>query len=119
MIGDALDFARNVSRRQNKIDKAGANRAPRHRVELRALFILRERQTAGRFNRAQTSRAVAAGSGEHDADRTRPVFFSERLKKMIDRDVESLCSVDHSEHAVLRNYTLVWWLDVNGVRFRR
>src|SRR5207249_6644643 len=118
MIGDALDFARNVARRQNKIDKAGTDGAPRHRVEHRALLILGERQTASRFDRAQTSRAVAAGSGEHDPDRTRSVFFSERLNKMIDRDVESLCSVDQSEHAVLRNYTLVRWLDVNGVRFR-
>src|SRR6266542_3124103 len=109
MIGDALDFARNFARRQNKIDKAGANRTPRHRVELRALLILGERQTTSRLDRAQTGRAVAAGSGEHDPDRTRPVFFSERLKKMIDRDVESLCSVDQSEHAVLRNYTLVRW----------
>src|SRR6266481_5977629 len=42
MIGNALDLARDFARRKNKIDKTGANRAARHRVELRALFSLRE-----------------------------------------------------------------------------
>src|SRR5436190_19539302 len=96
-----------------------ANCAARHRIELCALQSLRERQTTSRFDRAQVGGAVAAGSGEHDADTTRSTFFSERLKKMIDGDVESLCSVDQRERAVLRNHTLVRWLDVNGVRFRR
>src|SRR5207248_5920165 len=51
MIGDALDLARNVSWRENKIDKPSANRAPWHGIELRGLFILGEGQAAGRFAR--------------------------------------------------------------------
>ena len=52
----------------------------------RALFTLREGQTASCFDRAQTSRAITAGSGKHDADSARSAFFSERLKKMVDAD---------------------------------
>src|SRR5256885_2578405 len=44
--------------------------------------------TAGRFDRAQTGRAVTAGSGKHDADSARSTFFGERFKKVVDRNVE-------------------------------
>ena len=94
MIGNAPELARDFVWRQNQIDKTGANCAARHRVELRALFSLREGQTAGRFDRTQPGRSVAAGPGKHDADRARSAFFSERFKKMIDRDVESLRAAD-------------------------
>src|SRR5437764_2192370 len=94
MIGDALDFARNFARRQNEIDKACADRAPRHRVELRALLILGERQTAGRFDRAQPRSAIAAGSGEDDADGARSTFFGERFKKVVDSNVEPLLTLN-------------------------
>src|SRR5207244_5910071 len=97
MIGDTLDFARNFARRQNKIDRACADRVARHRVELRALFILGERQATSRFDRAQTSRAVAAGSGKHDADSARSTFFGERFKKVVDCNVEPLLTSDQCE----------------------
>ena len=84
MIGNPPDFPRDGVRRQNDVHKAGANCAARHGIELCALFTLREGQTASCFDRAQTSRAITAGSGKHDADTPRSAFFSERFKKMVD-----------------------------------
>src|SRR5512132_711808 len=56
MICDASDLLCDLARRKGRIDKAGANRAARHRVKFRASFALRERQSAVRFNRPQTVR---------------------------------------------------------------
>ena len=61
MIGDALDFSRNLGRWQDQIDKARANCALRHGVEFRA-GVLRERDTIRRLDRAQTRSAIAAGA---------------------------------------------------------
>src|SRR5438093_2256365 len=97
MVGNALDFARDCVWRQNEIDKSRANCAARHRVELCALFGLREGQTACRLDGTQTGGAVTAGPGKHDADSVRSAFFSERLKKVVDRDVESLCALDQCQ----------------------
>ena len=42
------------------IDKAGANRAARHRAEFRARFTLREGQAAGGLDRTQSVRAIGS-----------------------------------------------------------
>src|SRR5213080_2708571 len=119
MIGDALDLARNVPWRQNKIDKSGANRASRHGVELRARFALGEGQASGGFDRTQPGGAVAAGPGENDADSTRSTFFGERFKKMIDRNVKPLLTLNQCESAILGNDAFARRLDVNRIRFWR
>ena len=62
MVGNASNFASDCVGRQNQIDKAGAYCAARHRVELCALFSLREGQTACRLDCTQTSGAVAASA---------------------------------------------------------
>src|SRR5438874_10124952 len=84
MIGDTPNCPRNLARRKHRIDKAGANRAARHSIELRALFILSEGQTASRLDRTQPSCAIAACPRKDHAERTRATFFRERFKKMID-----------------------------------
>jgi hypothetical protein len=62
MIGDAPDLLRNFARRKRRINKAGANCATRHRAKFRALFTLRESQSAGRLDRAQARRAIGAAA---------------------------------------------------------
>src|SRR5437764_6518430 len=119
MVGNTPDFACDSVRWQNKIDKTGANCAARHSVELRALFTLREGQTAGCFDRTQTGRAVTAGSGKHDADTMRAAFFSERLEKVVNRDIEFLAAADQCELAIFRDHALAGWLHVNRVWFWR
>src|SRR5437762_949801 len=118
MIGDASDLTRDFVRRENEIDEAGANCAAWHSVELCALFSLRERQTAGRFDRTQTGGPVAAGPRQHDTDCTRPIFLGERFKKVVDREIESLRSADQGKRTVLCDHALVWRLHVNRIRFR-
>ena len=81
MIGNPPDFARDCVWRQNNVHKAGANCAARHRIELCALFTLREGQTASCFDRAQTSGAITAGSGKHDADSRDPHSSASDSKK--------------------------------------
>src|SRR5439155_16734729 len=102
-----------------KIDKSGADRAPRHCVELRSLFILGEGQTAGRFDRAQTGRAVTSGSGEHDADGARSTFFGKRFEKVIDPDVEPLLTLNQFECAIFGDDAFIRRLHVNSVWFWR
>src|SRR5207253_2260235 len=119
MIGDALDLARNFPWREDKIDKPRANRAPRHRIELRALFTLGEGQSAGRFDCAQPGGAIAAGPGENDANRTRSTFFGERFKKMIDRNVQPFLASNQCQRAILGDDAFVRRLDVDRVRFWR
>src|SRR6184192_3631416 len=60
-----------------------------------------------------------AGPGKHDADSTRSAFFSERLKKVVDRDIEFLRAADQCELAIFGDYTLVGWLHINRVWFWR
>ncbi len=115
MIGDALDLARNFPWRQDKIDKPRANRAPRHGIELRALFILGEGQTAGRFDCAQPGGAVAPSSGENDANRARSTFFGERFKKVVDPNIESFLTLNQSERAIFGDDAFIRRLHVNGV----
>ena len=52
MLDDVTDFTRDLARGTHCIDEAGADRVARHLRELRGLFVLREGQTAGHFNRA-------------------------------------------------------------------
>src|SRR5207248_5655924 len=104
---------------QSKIDKSRPDRTPRHGVELRALFTLGEGQTAGRFDRAQTSRAVTAGSGKHDADGARPAFFGERFKEMVDPNIEAFLTLNQPELAILSDDAFARRLDVNSVRLWR
>src|SRR5882724_1177901 len=119
MVCNAPNFASDSVRWQNKVDKTGANCATRHRIELCALFSLSKGQAAGCFDRAQTGRAVTAGPGKDDTDSTRSAFFSERLKKVVDRDIEFLRAADQCEFAIFGDHTLVGWLHINRVWFWR
>src|SRR4029077_9255220 len=115
MVGNTPDFSRDCIWRQNNVHKSGANCAARHGVELCALFSLREGQPASCFDRAQTSSAIAPGSGKHDADSARSAIFSERFKKMVDGDVESLCAADQCQLPILGDDAFVRWLHINGI----
>ena len=115
MVGNALDFARDCVWRQNEIDKSRANCAARHGIELCALFGLREGQTARRLDCTQTRGSVTAGPGKDDANPARSAVFSERFKKVVDRDVEFLRATDQCELAVLGDHTFVRRLHVNSV----
>src|SRR4030095_10181434 len=115
MVGNPPDFTRDCVWRQNDVHKAGANCAARHGIELCALFSLREGQTARGLDRTQTSGAVTAGPGKHDANPARPALFSKRFKKVVDRDVESLCAADQSELAILGDHALVRRMHIKGV----
>ena len=81
---DANDLLRDLARRQREIDEARRDRGARHAVELRAL-ILRECDSAFRFDSGQTGRAVASRSGEHDADCARAFIVGERSQADVDR----------------------------------
>src|SRR2546423_710285 len=115
MIGNPLDLAGDCLWRQNEIDETGANCASWHGIELCAFFGLREGQTARCFDCTQICGSVTAGPGKHDANPARAAFFSERFKKVIDRDVEFLCATDQCELAIFGDHTFVRWLHIYSV----
>ena len=71
----------------------GLDRRSRHAVELRALEILREHQPAGVVDVADSARAVAASTGQHDRDRPCAAVLGERPEEHVDRQRELLLAV--------------------------
>ena len=59
-------------------------RGPRHPVELRAVDVLDDDQTAGLVNVENASRPIAAAARHHDGDRARPAVLRERAKEHVD-----------------------------------
>ena len=87
MATDPRQLLRDGLRWQDEIDRARGHGAPRHPVELRRLWGLRERDAALSLDRPQPECAVGRASRENHADRPAPHVFGERAQKVIDRHV--------------------------------
>src|SRR5215468_3405753 len=115
MVRDSWQFGGNLFRRQRRIHETGHDGIARHRRKLRALFVLRESDSACRLDRPQPCSAVTAGSGEQNADRKWSLLFGERFKEMIDRQHRSLTASSQSERAAFVYQILVWRQHINCI----
>ena len=66
--------ASHFARRQDGIDDAGIDRAPRHAVEIGRGLVLHDDESAGLVDGPNSPRAIAAGAGENYRDRAAAVF---------------------------------------------
>ncbi len=75
---------------EHQVDNAGVDRAAWHPIEMSALGTLRDYQSADFMDLADTARAVAAGAGQDDADRSIAGVLRQRTKEGVDRQAKRL-----------------------------
>jgi hypothetical protein len=71
--------------REHVVHEAGRDGVAGHAVELGRLGVLRHRHPACTLHRPQAERPVAAGAGEHDANRALALSRRQRAKEEVDR----------------------------------
>ena len=87
VAGNSRQFPPNPFRRQHEVYAARRDRAGRHRRILRGLLVLREGDTAGRFDRQQAVSSVRTVSGKDHANRPIVLLLGQRAEEFIHRQV--------------------------------
>ena len=93
--GVLADAGGELGRIAHRVDKAGGDGRVGHAVELRALWALRQRQTAGGVDLHHAAHAVAARAREHDGHHMLVVKAGGRGDEHVDGQVDharGLCS---------------------------
>ncbi len=75
---------------QNPIDLAGSDRAARHAVIFRFIWILGEDEPASGLECDQPATPVGAGPGQDHANRLRPARFRQGFEQEIERKARAL-----------------------------
>ena len=110
LFGDLRDL-------EYEVHKPRGCGAPGHPIVLGVLFTLREGQAALLLDSFEPLRAVRARPGENDADRVRPLVFSQRAKEEVDHGVRAaLLALREVERAGADLQVFIGWDDVDVVR---